>query len=45
MIEIMWMPQHWSRFAWVLLVIGILSFLFHGDPDVHDLFKAWLAKQ
>lgn len=30
--------------GFVLLAIGILVFLFWGEPDVHDLFKAWLAK-
>lgn len=38
--------QHHSvgGYAFLLLVLGILVFLFHGSPDVHDLVKALLTK-
>ena len=29
----------------VLLVIGLLVFVFTGDPDIHDITVAYLSKQ
>ncbi|CAM0067693.1 hypothetical protein VPHK406_0267 [Vibrio phage K406] len=27
-----------------LLVLGLLVFIFQGDPDIHDLTIQWLQK-
>lgn len=29
----------------ILLVIGLLVFVFDGDPDIHDITVAYLTEQ